>query len=45
MGVPHYQIRKLIFLHLQYVEGHWHFAEHQPDFLPTFNEHHCDLFT
>ena len=29
---------------LQYVEGHWRFAEHQPDFLSTFDENHCDLF-
>jgi hypothetical protein len=29
---------------LQYVEGHWRFAEHQTDFLGTFDLNHCDLF-
>ena len=30
---------------LQYVEGHWRFAEHQGDYLGMFDMNHCDLFT
>ena len=30
---------------LQYIEGHWRFAEHQGDFLGLFDPDHCDLFT
>ena len=30
---------------LQYVEGHWRFAEHQGDYLSMFDMNHCDLFT
>ena len=30
---------------LQYIEGHWRFAEHQSDFLGHFDPNHCDLFT